>query len=135
MPDFSYRPLHSGHEVHLTMPFPFHLRIDERLASRIRFHGTKRSNLLAAVHVACLIQKAKSLDALDRKEEPRSKKVPPKTLVSPKPPTTPRRSPRNLSNASDSRAVKNFKARPMPDFSKTKSPEVRSKDMNHMKLL
>ena len=133
VPDFSYRPLHSGHEVHLTMPFPFHLRIDERLADRIRFHGTKRSNLLAAVHVACLIQKAKSLDALDRKEEPRSKKVPPKTLVSPKPPTTPRRSPRNLSNASDSRAVKNFKARPMPDFSKTKSPEVRSKDMNHMK--
>lgn len=119
VPDFSYRPLHSGHEVHLTMPFPFHLRIDERLASRIRFHGTKRSNLLAALHVACLIQKAKSLDALDRKEESRSKKVQPKTLVSLKPPTTPRRSSRNLSNTSDSRAVTNFKARKMPDFSKS----------------
>ncbi len=43
LPDFTYKPSGIMHEVNLTVPFPFHLEVDERITRRIRFHGTSRS--------------------------------------------------------------------------------------------
>jgi hypothetical protein len=57
VPDFSYRPLSlSSHEVNLTTPYPFDLQLDQRMASRISFNGTARTNMLAKMYVrACSI--------------------------------------------------------------------------------
>jgi len=65
VPDFSYRPSsHSSHEVNLTTPFPFNLQLDQRMASRIRFNGTARTNMLAKMYVrACSIVDENNVDA------------------------------------------------------------------------
>ena len=116
VPDFSYKPLGCAHEVNLTVPFPFHLRIDERLVNRIRFHGSKRSNLLANVHVACLIEKAKSADAVEKGDSRVTKTSSLAPVASLKPPTTPRRT------------AKTFTALPMPNFLKQLSPNTKSSE-------
>ena len=129
VPDFSYKPKGCEHEVNLTVPFPFYLRIDERFANRIRFHGTKRSNFLANVHVACLIEKARSADAMEKKET----KAPDVSSVAPisnlRPPTTPRR----LGNGIKPKKVtRTFKDLPLPKCSIPLSPRIRSSNMKNI---
>lgn len=56
VPDFSFKTLGLSQQIDLTVPFPFHLCVDERFLNRIRFNGTKRSNMLAHVHITCLLE-------------------------------------------------------------------------------
>ena len=129
VPDFTYKPLCSACDIHLTVPFPFHLTLDDRLANRVVFHGTSRSNLLARVQVECQIQKSKSeRDLLITKtmQSPQKSSVAPKVATTRRTPKkTPPRSP--MPNGSK---VKNFKARPMPNFSKPFSPSLTKKNLS-----
>lgn len=129
VPDFTYKPLRSACDIHLTVPFPFHLTLDDRLANRIVFHGTSRSNLLARVQVECQIQKSKSeRDLLKTK----TKQSPQKSTVAPKVATT-RRTPKKTPPRSpmpNGSKGKNFKARPMPNFSKPFSPSLTKKNLS-----
>ena len=127
VPDFTYKPLCSACDIHLTVPFPFHLTLDDRLANRIVFHGTSRSNLLARVQVECQIQKSKSeKDLLKTMQSPQKSSVAPKLATTRRTPKkTPPRSP--MPNGSKG---KNFKARPMPNFSKPFSPSLTKKNLS-----
>ena len=122
VPDFSYKTLCSSHQIELTVPFPFHLSVDERFLNRIRFHGTKRSNMLARVHIACLLEKEKSSrDLMNDAADDSSKasrtstiNISSKSMAS----NRRRRKENNIVESVEEIPRCQSKARPMPNFSK-----------------
>lgn len=130
-PDFSFKSLKSSHHIDLTVPFPFHLRIDDRFMNRIQFHGTKRSNKLARIHVACIREKEKSSHTLLKgfSEDSKISKSSRASTVSLRVQNT------ATDRSRDEESInRTFKAQPMPSFSKTSSPSVRNRnDKSNMK--